>query len=74
MITLLVLIASVLSGPPEDQIFHFPGFSGILPSDYYGGYLSVGDKNYYYMFTTAETNPESAPLVIFFSNYLILNF
>ena len=51
-----------------DIITHLPGYSGKLRSKLYGGYIPLNNnKNTYYIFIEAETNPKNAP-ILFWTN------
>jgi len=59
--------------PPAAQslpVTSLPGFEGPLPSKQDAGYVTVDDTNgtrYFYWFVEAETAPEAAPLVVWYS-------
>lgn len=54
--------------PANAQVERFPGYDGILPSNHYAGYITVGDeqnkKHLYYYFATSERNPATDPVVL----------
>lgn len=61
---LLTPIAQSAHAP--DEIFNLPGFSGILPSKQYSGYLSANDgtSHLHYWFVESEMSPKDAPVVV----------
>ena len=61
-------LAGVLSqyGPAANEVTSFPGLAGPLPSKQYAGYVNVPGtaKQLYYILVTAESDPATAPLVL----------
>eukprot|EP00729_Bicosta_minor_P018162 gene18162-2915_t len=74
MLLLLVLPFLAPSASAADAVTSLPGWetdNGApqkMPSPHYSGYLPVGnsadDRNIHYYLQTAETNPDTAPLVL----------
>jgi carboxypeptidase C (cathepsin A) len=53
------------AAPASDLITSLPGWEGALPSAQYSGYLSISStKHLHYWFVEAESNPASAPVVL----------
>ncbi|KAJ7961688.1 Carboxypeptidase [Quillaja saponaria] len=55
------------SAPESALIKEIPGFSGVLPSKHYAGYVTVDEshgRNLYYYFIASERNPSEDPLVL----------
>ena len=67
----LALIVS--AAPAADEVKSLPGWSSALPSKWYSGFIDAGNDtqdgiNYqmkmWYVFVECETNPASAPVVL----------
>jgi len=57
--------AAYPNGPAADRIDSLPGWEGDLPSEWFSGFLDIGDtKQLHYVFTAADTNPETAPVTL----------
>ncbi|XP_074578031.1 serine carboxypeptidase 1 [Curcuma longa] len=56
-----------LAAPEGARITSLPGFNGTLPSDHYGGYVTIDEEHgrkLYYYFVLSEGNPSTDPLVL----------
>ena len=71
----LLLINSVHSAVPNDQVTNLPGFGPVLSSTY-SGYLNAGNGKYlHYFLTYSLNNPTKDPLVLWFNGkYLYCSF
>ena len=68
----LPLLLAALQPPAAQSlpVTSLPGFEGPLPSKQDAGYVTVDDTNgtrYFYWYVEAETAPEAAPLVVWYS-------
>lgn len=57
----------IQSAPRKSLITKLPGFSGIISSKHYAGYVTldkIHGKNLYYYFVESEGNPSKDPLVL----------
>jgi len=69
IVIIIILQHHVAEGAPANaQVERFPGYDGILPSNHYAGYITVGDeqnkRHLYYYFATSERNPATDPVVL----------
>lgn len=61
------LFSFSLAAPEGARITSIPGFNGTLPSDHYGGYVTIDEEHgrkLYYYFVLSEGNPFKDPLVL----------
>lgn len=66
-ITFLACLSVVKSAYSPDEIVSLPGWEGALPSKQYSGYLKVNSTNLHYWFVESESDPATAPTVLWFN-------
>lgn len=68
VIAFAVLVATFIGAvTSSDEITSLPGLNTTLPFKHYSGYLTVDStkgRNLFYWYTEAETNPSTAPLIL----------
>ena len=59
------VLGMALAAVPGDQITSLPGFSGVMPSKQYSGFLEVASGRFlHYWFVESESNPQADPVVL----------
>ena len=68
MFTISLLVSCLAADPSTDLIESLPSW-GKTPTKQYSGYLDVkgSTKHLYYWFVEAESDPSTAPLVLWFN-------
>jgi len=67
LIAALSFVALAAGAYAPDEILSLPGWEGKLPSKQYSGYLQVNTTRLHYWFVESESNPETAPTVLWFN-------